>query len=344
MSLSLDLDRNNDVVASWTVTEVVARVVLVRRLRDYPQTLADGTTVLDSLEPVATVTDSKPARGKINYYRIFIQNAVGDWLDTISADYRGRIMCDPLFEFSGKLYGNLPGIYEECDTNSELKRYLAIIAVALERFRAKQSGLFDLSNPDEIRDDLIEQLAWNMGWLHNRELPVLRQRAEIKRAVEIYRKKGTTAGLIDLIQGIINWNIEIIRYNRNILMTNLLDSTTLDMSDPSAVMNMDSAADTADYIIGPDINPATIKIRIKSTDSFAMFQKVRYKLFRILDLWIPAGIRFILDICTQNDESSAISDWRPEGADTLVLNWLITNENERTLNSPLWRTLKYPLD
>ncbi len=265
MALSLDLDRNNDVVASWTIPEDAARIVLVRRLRDYPQTLADGTTVIDLCESVANVTDSSPARGKINYYRLFLQDAAGNWLDTSGADYRGRIMCDSSFDFAGKLYSNLPGIYEEYDMNGELKRYLAIIAASLERFRAKQSGLFDLSNPDEIRDDMIEQLAWNVGWLHNRELPVLRQRAEIKRAVEIYRKKGTTAGLIDLIQGIINWDTEIIRYNRNILMTNLPDSTTLDMSDPSAVMNMDSAADTADYIIGPDINPATIKIRIKAT-------------------------------------------------------------------------------
>jgi len=219
-----------------------------------------------------------------------------------------------------------------------LYRFLGIIAWELEKFRAKQSGLFDISNVNEVRDDLLEHLAWNVGWLLNRELPVLRQRAEIKRAVAIYKKKGTRRGLIDLIQGIINWDTEIIKYNRNILMTNHPESTTLAVSDPNVTMNMDSAADTADYILGGDRTPDRLRIKIKATYDFEMFDNIKNKLFRILRFWVPTCMSVILELATYNEEAGDINDWRPDGADTLALNWLITNDYEKETNNLLWRT------
>jgi len=46
----------------------------------------------------------------------------------------------------------------------------------------------------------------------------------------------------------------------------------------------------------------------------------------------------ILELATYNEESGGISDWRPDGADTLALNWLITNDYEKETNNLLWRT------
>jgi len=219
-----------------------------------------------------------------------------------------------------------------------LRRFLGIIAWELEKFRAGQSGLNDISNVNEVRDDLLEHLAWNVGWLLNRELPVLRQRAEIKRAVAIYRKKGTRRGLIDLIQGIMNWDMEVIKFNRNILMTGHPDSTTLRVSDPNVTMNMDTAADTADYILGGDKSPDRIRIKIKATYDFNMFERVRNKLFRILRFWVPACMAVILELATYNEESGCIGDWRPPDADVLGLNWLITGDFNKETNNLLWRT------
>ena len=136
-----------------------------------------------------------------------------------------------------------------------------------------------------------------------------------------------------------NWDMEIVRCNRNILTTNLVDSTTLNISDPDVTMNMDTAADTADYILGGDKTPNTIRIRLKATYDFHMFEKVRNKLFRILRFWVPACMNVLLELATENQEPGGISDWRPPGADTLALNWLITNSAERTTNNPLWRTV-----
>ena len=176
---------------------------------------------------------------------------------------------------------------------------------------------------------------------------MLRQRAEIKRAVAIYRKKGTRRGLIDLIQGIINWDMEVIKYNRNILMTGHPENTTLKVSDPAVTMNMDTAADTADYILGGDKVPNLIRIKLKATYDFHLFEKVRNKLFRILRFWVPACMSVVLDLATCNEESGGIADWRPAQADLLASNWLLTDAftrsewqilSERTTNSTLWRT------
>jgi phage tail-like protein len=341
------LDRNNSVIASWTNPQEAARAVLVRKTRDYPRNIHDGIIVLDAAPAVESYTDAAPSNGHFNYYRVFFQDAAGAWLDATSEDDRSRIRCEMSFGYHDKLYGNLPELYERQDENEELYRFLAIIAWELEKFRAKQSGLNDISNVNEVRDDLLEHLAWNVGWLLNRELPVLRQRAEIKRAVAIYRKKGTRRGLIDLIQGIMNWDMEVIKYNRNILMTGHPDSTTLKVSDPNVTMNMDTAADTADYILGGDKSPDRIRIKIKATYDFHMFEKVRNKLFRILRFWVPACMSVILELATLNEESGSIADWRPAQADLMATNWLFTNAftgnewqilSERTTNNLLWRT------
>ena len=333
------LDRNNSVIASWTNPQEAARAVLVRKTRDYPRNIHDGIIVLDAAPAVESYTDAAPSNGNFNYYRVFFQDAAGAWLDATSEDDRSRIRCEMSFGYHDKLYGNLPELYERQDENEELYRFLAIIAWELEKFRAKQSGLNDISNVNEVRDDLLEHLAWNVGWLLNRELPVLRQRAEIKRAVAIYRKKGTRRGLIDLIQGIMNWDMEVIKYNRNILMTGHPDSTTLKVSDPNVTMNMDTEADTADYILGGDKSPNQIRIKIKATYDFHMFEKVRNKLFRILRFWVPACMSVILDLATLNEESGCVEDWRPPDADTLGLNWLITSDFNKETNSTLWRTV-----
>ena len=333
------LDRNNSVIASWTNPQEAARTVLVRKTRDYPRNINDGIIVSDTAAAVESYTDAAPSNGNFNYYRVFFQDAAGAWLDATSEGDRSRIRCEMSFGYHDKLYGNLPELYERQDENEELYRFLAIIAWELEKFRAKQSGLNDISNVNEVRDDLLEHLAWNVGWLLNRELPVLRQRAEIKRAVAIYRKKGTRRGLIDLIQGIMNWDMEVIKYNRNILMTGHPDSTTLKVSDPNVTMNMDTEADTADYILGGDKSPNQIRIKIKATYDFHMFEKVRNKLFRILRFWVPACMSVILDLATLNEESGCVEDWRPPDADTLGLNWLITSDFNKETNSTLWRTV-----
>ncbi len=341
------LDRDNSVVVSWINPPGAARTILVRKTRDYPRNIHDGIVLSDAAPGVEFFADLSPAHGFFNYYRVFFQDSADAWIEVPSEDDRTRIRCDASFDYHGKLYGNLPELYERNDENDEMRRFLAIIAWELEKFRAQQSGLNDTSNVNEVRDDLLEHLAWNVGWLLNRELPVLRQRAEIKRAVAIYRKKGTRRGLIDLIQGIMNWDMEVIKYNRNILMTGHPDSTTLKVSDPNVTMNMDTSADTADYILGGDKSPDRIRIKIKATYDFHMFEKVRNKLFRILRFWVPACMSVILELATYNEESSFIGDWRPAQADLLSNNWLLTDAftgsewqilSERTTNNLLWRT------
>ncbi len=346
------LDRENSVIVSWTNPPGAARTILVRKTRDYPRNIHDGIVVSDAAPALESFTDSSPAHGFYNYYRVFFQDSADAWIEVPVEDDRTRIWCEASFDYHGKLNGNLPELYERNDENDELRRFLGIIAWELEKFRAQQSGLNDTSNVNEVRDDLLEHLAWNVGWLLNRELPLLRQRAEIKRAVAIYRKKGTRRGLIDLIQGIMNWDMEVIKYNRNILMTGHPESTTLKVSYPLVTMNMDTAADTADYILGGDKTPNQIRIKIRATYDFHMFEKVRNKLFRILRFWVPACMSVILELATYNEESGCVADWRPEQADMLESNWLLTNAFEesewkvvspRVTSSELWRTPRLPV-
>jgi hypothetical protein len=150
------LDQNNSVIVFWTNLPGAARAVLVRKTRDYPRNIQDGIVVLDAAPAVESCVDAAAANGHFNYYRVFLQDADGVWMAVPAEDDRTRIRCEASFDYHGKLYGNLPELYERNDENDELRRFLGIIAWELEKFRAGQSGLNDISNVNEVRDDLLE--------------------------------------------------------------------------------------------------------------------------------------------------------------------------------------------
>jgi len=158
-----------------------------------------------------------------------------------------------------------------------------------------------------------------VGWLLNRELPVLRQRPRSSAPSPFYRKKGTRRGLIDLIQGIMNWDMEVIKYNRNILMTGTGKHDAESKRDPNVTMNMDTCRrhgglHSRRRQIPRDRNPHQDQGTTTSTCS----RKSRNKLFRILRFWVPACMSVILELATYNEESGSIADWRPAQADLLA--------------------------
>ena len=351
MNLKATLTQTGSVTLRWENPVGAARVALVRKERDFPRSLADREKLLDSLTLPTTFEDSEARPGALAYYRLFFQKADGSWVAE-EEGHKTRLFVAEPFGFADWLSDNLPDITTREDETNLISRLLAITAGPLERMRAMQESFSSAMDPDGVREDLLEALSWNVGWTLNRELPVLRQRAELANAVALYRRKGTRAGLLRLVHAVVGWPAEVITYARNILMTGVPGLTTLAISDPLTSIYMGTADDQADYLLGGDHTPDHIRLRLLANGNFELFNRVRHKLLRVLHLFVPACMRVTLEVATTGEELGGVSETRPPAPDLLERNWLITSSYEvttpnpeeavvfgpRVTGDPLWRT------
>ena len=351
MNLKATLTQPGAVALRWENPVGAARVALVRKERDFPRSLADREKLLDSLALPTTFEDTHARPGAFAYYRLFFQKPDGSWVAE-EEGHKARLFVAEPFGFADWLPDNLPDITTREDETNLIPRLLAVTAGPLERMRALQESFSRTMDPDGVREDLLEALSWNVGWTINRELPVLRQRAELSNAVALYRRKGTREGLLRLVHAVVGWPAEVITHARNILMTNTPGLTTLAITNPLTSIYMGTADDEADYLLGGDHTPDHIRLRLLANGNFELFNRVRHKLLRVLHLFVPACMRVTLEVATTGEELSGVTEFRPPAPDLLESNWLLTSSYEvttpnpeqavvfgpRVTGDPLWRT------
>lgn len=357
------------IAANPTVSITRDRVFIKRAGRGYPYNIDQGDMIYDSDidGDLEEVKDINPIYGGVNYYTLYYQISV-----TISGspmegypeqfylnniNYPGLIY-DPKwlvsqfntkkkmaipFEWADKFYSPnfLPEIYREkdIDVNSEyfLRRYLTIVGRSFEEVWSFVEELFTFWDPMKCDDDLLQMLAWNVGWVLNKELPLTKQRLEIRRAVRTYKRKGTEAGLVAFIEGLSGWNAYVVKGQQNILYTNELDSTTIGVSDPEVIADMGTWDDTVDYILGGVYAGYAIIIVIEATDDWDLFNQVREKIIRIVQNWLPICCTAAILLTTPViPESVTVVD--EFISDTLFLDyWLMTDYTYRLLDDLDWR-------
>jgi phage tail-like protein len=85
-------------------------------------------------------------------------------------------------------------------------------------------GLIDafpvILNVDKTDADYLPLIAALVGIDFNYDIPIPRQREEIKRAVEVYKAKGTITGIKTFGRTISGLEVAIQEWPRNILMSN----------------------------------------------------------------------------------------------------------------------------
>ncbi len=355
---------------TWVVPWDAVALRLIRRTRAFPRNPQDGEALLDQIAPLLSVgyNDEEPLNGYINYYAVFFQRPDGTWTDPETFKTEAYTW----YGFVDIMYDRLPEIYRNYDkgigeddsllgwgddkygadeyvygspitgsSNKPLYRYLRIPGHIMEQFRLLYESMEHHKDPMEIDSEFLEFLAWDVGWIINRELSTLRQRMEIKNAVRIYKRKATAAGLEALISALINWPVEIITPGYNILFRNRYkdtdpryDSTRLDTVDPDVKLNMGTSRDTIDYRMGPTHRPDTVRIILTADSDFSQFNRVYAKLIRIISEWIPICTQVIFTLRTQNDDGGLVGESRPAtDADLLTSDWLLRNSTP-TLPNP----------
>jgi len=355
--------------ANPTVSITRDRVFIKRAGKGYPYNTSQGDTVYDSDTDgdLEVIEDVNPIYGEVNYYTLYYQVTVTVeglpmegypdqfYLNNIS--YPG-IIYDPKwlvsqfntkkkmavpFEWADKFYSPnfLPEIYRQKDQNSTpvnfLRSYLTITGRSFEELWSFTEELFSFWDPMKCDDDLLQMLAWNVGWILNKELPLTKQRLEVRRAVRTYKRKGTKGGLIAFIEGLSGWHTDIVTGKQNILYTNELTSTTIAVSDPEIIADMGTWNDTVDYILGGVFAGYAIIIVIEATDDWDLFNQVREKIVRIVQSWLPICCTAAILLETPEiPEGFEITD-EPISDALLDNNWLMTDYTEKLLDDVAWR-------
>lgn len=95
----------------------------------------------------------------------------------------------------------LPAIYQEDPVAKDfLERFLSIFQTVLSDLETDITNIFSYFDPDSVPEAFLTWLASWMNLALDEDWPVYKKRYFIKRAFELYKQKGTPAGIEALVQ------------------------------------------------------------------------------------------------------------------------------------------------
>lgn len=305
-------DLSPDVFAAWK---------LVRRTRCFPLHGNDGKAVYEGTDTSAV--DTGLLGGIDYYYGLYAVDADGhlhtvtEWL---GKDFPvGRFNTPTTYGYEEKLFNDyLPNLYHLKDSqfaDSPMVAFLKIPAFILEYLHTIMDRMRVAMDADEINYEHLAALGKLVGWVPNYEVPILRQREEIKMAVHTYRRKGTVSGIESIIESISGWDVKIQEAWRNILLANTSQPGTPDTLDNYQMQLVDEPGDQLHYCwdvtdeswVAPDV----LIIYLKAVSDLQKFFIIKNKLERVLKEYVPAGMRIKLVISTLDREGKNDS-WKVE--------------------------------
>jgi len=239
-------------VLNWTLPTLAFTSLRIRRRKAaHPETTTEGVEVL-STTTLTSFSDTGVTGGEMFYYTIFTEEPAGVFTFNATTQVSEIALSSGFFE--DRMYLDyLPALYRVSDRGATIERVLtATTASDGEKFNLTEDGvtgkgplqrflkifgvLFDeirgltqftaaLLDVDRVPSEFLGDLGAIIGIEFNPDIPILRQRQEIKRAVEIYKVKGTLGSIETLVEGITNLNITVDEKCDNILIFNRTDRT-----------------------------------------------------------------------------------------------------------------------
>ncbi len=249
--------------------------------------------------------------------------------------------------------GEVFNLYEDgLELKGELRRYMKLLGADLDHAKGLIDCLPNQYDVDEACAQFLPFIADLLGVNLNRELSVLAQREEIKKAVEIYKIKGTKPGLEALLRSITGMAVEVVDFCKNILISNCEDRTSMPLLSQGRGFDVGLPGDDLAYTI--DSSP-TGRYSWKRWAAFIQIpcgeclpRWVVEKIARVLpDYQDACSIGFICFLdChyVETYDGAGVGESSTncvEGSDTeniFDLCWLIANEEERVSNSTSWLT------
>lgn len=149
--------------------------------------------------------------GKFYYYTIWVKaNVDGGWRR--AGDVIGLAVQD--WGYRGNMFALVPEIYRDqdaltpTDTNDrgELERFLDIPGFQADHVRTELETLKWINDPDRVSGGLLPLMARQLGFGYEADLGMRLARSQMKNAVHIYKRKGTSLGIEALASVLTGWD------------------------------------------------------------------------------------------------------------------------------------------
>jgi len=186
--------------------------------------------------------------------------------------------------------GEIFNLDEIGESKGQLERWLLIPGIEFSRIRSLILALGNMVDVDKADARYLPDLAKIVGVDLNRDLPILRQREEIKRAVEVYKRKGTTFAMrrqVEVVTGLI---AEVDEMADNLLISNKEDRRSVPAL-PDALLTPNLPGDQASYSLdGRDErthSPEVVLVFINGDINVGISRSAVLKLARIMPQFSP---------------------------------------------------------
>lgn len=187
------------------------------------------------------------------------------------------------------------------EPKGQLERFLKLSAIELSRLRSLILAFPGQIDVDTADSRFLPALAALVGIEDfNFDLPISQQREEIKRAVEVYKRKGTLFGIRRQIEVITRLNAIMDEMADNVLVANFPDRLSATFIDPDRLLTPGRPGDPASYSVDmSDERVVAFDVVIAYLQGEALKGLTRgslTKLSRVMKTFVPADttVRLVL--------------------------------------------------
>jgi phage tail-like protein len=221
-------------------------------------------------------------------YQIRIQDMVGNELVYQGSFYTTGSYTD--IEYTGE-WINLGE--DGTVLKGQLRRFLKLISFSLDEAKGLIDAFPVILNVDKTDADYLPLIAVLVGIDFNYDIPIPRQREEIKRAVEVYKAKGTIPGIKTFGRTISGLSVDIQEWPKNILMSNDTSRLSAQASIPEVIdktgLPGDQCIYSLDFSDSGDYRFDKFGIYFYLTEKGGLLKSGAEKLKRLLAKYIPAS-------------------------------------------------------
>jgi len=172
-----------------------------------PMTLTDGTT---KLAPPLIIYDQPLVPGHWYYYTAFFRMGPYDWTAMMS----DQCLLPKNYHHADHLWNTLPPWYQYTDDTylkdkGFLRRFLTIFGFEQDRVREYVESLLQLHWADRSPMLLLRHLGANYGYPYEAGIGDIRYRALLANLSQLLLKRGTSGGLLGLVETVSKYDCDI---------------------------------------------------------------------------------------------------------------------------------------
>lgn len=231
------------------------RLRILRKQGEWPQSWDDSDTslVLDNSYLASgghQVIEEDLVAGQTYYYALYTLATDGTWIHD-SEEYRGSAYPYDRWGGSEYLFKSLPRGWQSDDVASgHLQGFVSIFGALSDNLKTDIEHLSTLFEINSIHDDLIYLLDRRIGWPTWLAAGGLQRRKETSEAVDIYKLLGRTVAYERLLEGVSDWDAEIVKGWRYVFFSNgLYGSTTPDLSTQDLIDEIERERGSVDDVL-----------------------------------------------------------------------------------------------